>query len=271
MIIRTKYLALLAISLMVSGTMAQAAYIPLLNNESTHQSILADDFESYDLHSAPNNCGPEKAIWGQPFGVSAEYGNSVGIWQSTYGGLTGGEGNKCLLVDRGAGGCGITGYGDADRSNVGETIKASMLFYNFNVETSVYLQQGDTTLLQLGIFGSNGGTGPGIVKVLNPDQATWSDTGFRFANEESAVWSKLEVTYVNGNLANKFAISVDGGDPFTATGYAAGNLNAIMFKSDANHSTGLFDAVGAVPEPSSLAVLVSGILGLLAYAWRKRR
>ena len=35
-----------------------------------------------------------------------------------------------------------------------------------------------------------------------------------------------------------------------------------------------FDDVGissVVPEPSTIALLTTGLLGLLAYAWRKRR
>jgi hypothetical protein len=31
------------------------------------------------------------------------------------------------------------------------------------------------------------------------------------------------------------------------------------------------DVVKAVPEPSTLALLAGGLLGLIAYAWRKRK
>lgn len=36
-------------------------------------------------------------------------------------------------------------------------------------------------------------------------------------------------------------------------------------------ATGVFHSVTLVPEPSSIAILASSLLGLLAYAWRKRK
>ena len=35
--------------------------------------------------------------------------------------------------------------------------------------------------------------------------------------------------------------------------------------------TGVGDSVSFVPEPSTLALIASGLIGLLCYAWRKRR
>ena len=250
-------------------TATEAAYVPLLQNMRTGEAILADNFEGYDLHSAPNNCGPAAAYWGAPYVNDSTYGNSVGVWSNTYGGLTGGEGNQCLLLDRGSGACWITGYGDATKSVARDTVKASMLFYNFNLETSVYLNQGDKQLLQIGLYGSNGTSNPGKVKVLNPATGTWAETGFAFPNETAPAWTRLEVTHVNGT--DQFAVSVNGGTPLTVTGNTAGNLDAIMFKPDGDHSTGLFDAVAAVPEPSTIALIGTGLIGLLAYAWRKRK
>lgn len=257
---------LAVVLVLAAGVVAQAAYVPLLQNVTTGQAIFYDDFESYDLYSAPNNCGPAGATWSAPTVLGS---SSVGVWNTTYGGLTGGEGDQCLLLDRVDQACWITAYGDASLSGSGETVKASLLFYNFNAETSLYFNQGDTQLLQIGLWGGNGTSDPGIVKVVAPDGSAWIDTGFTFPNEAAPAWTKLEVTHVNGT--DQFAISVNDGTPFTATGYASGNLNALMFKPDANYSTGLFDAVEEVPEPATLGLLVSGVLGLLAYAWKKRR
>jgi hypothetical protein len=254
-----------ALVLAATGVVAQAGYVPLLKNMDTGLSILEDNFESYALHVAPNNAGPAAATWGTP--GNATGGNAVGIWPNNYGALTGGEGAQCLLLDRGSEdpGCWITGYGDAARSGNDETVKATMLFYNFNVETSVYLQQGDTELLQVLLYGG-AGTDPGHVRVYNTELV---DTGLTFAGDATPAFSKLEITHVNGT--NAWDISVDGSAPVSVAGYAAGNVDAIKFKCDGPHSTGLFDAVAEVPEPSTFALLASGFMGLLAYAWRNRK
>ena len=58
----------------------------------------------------------------------------------------------------------------------------------------------------------------------------------------------------------------------TGASQAAGNLE-IYFESKAMQLA--FDNVSlsysVVPEPSAIALLVSGLIGLAAYAWRRRR
>ena len=126
-----------------------------------------------------------------------------------------------------------------------------MLFYTFNAEASVYLNQGDTQLVQIGLFGG-ADANPGHVKVVDPTGNYWIDTGFTFPGDAAPAWTKLVVTHLNGNNS-QFAISVNGGTPFTATGFASGDVNAIEFKCDGDHSTGLFGEVSAhspSPRPS---------------------
>lgn len=78
---------------------------------------------------------------------------------------------------------------------------------------------------------------------------------------------------VNGNLTanygSTFAVTFADGTPFTEVS------NVWTCESGARswtytESTGVLNFV-AVPEPSSLVLLVCGLAGLLAYAWRKRK
>jgi hypothetical protein len=54
----------------------------------------------------------------------------------------------------------------------------------------------------------------------------------------------------------------------TSTQYVPGNTNLI---DGGTATVGGFAPVGVVPEPSSLALLCTGILGMGGYAWRRRK
>ena len=67
---------------------------------------------------------------------------------------------------------------------------------------------------------------------------------------------------VDGNSVASGSFAWGGGDRYLGIGKPAGNKTTIWFDNL---------SLNSVPEPSSLAILASAIVGLLAYAWRKRR
>jgi hypothetical protein len=94
-------------------------------------------------------------------------------------------------------------------------------------------------------------------------------------------WQSWKVDYVIG--AQNATFSIDGGTPASVPvsntgGYASGwngHVVAFQFSEDLGSPSYCIDnlvvTAGAVPEPGSMAILVSALIGLVAYAWRKRR
>jgi hypothetical protein len=75
----------------------------------------------------------------------------------------------------------------------------------------------------------------------------------------SAAWFSTSVTRGVGNLYGRIYVPTGGGFSMTG-GVLLNDANVLMGAG----STG-------VPEPGTLALLASGLVGLLAYAWRKRK
>ena len=92
-------------------------------------------------------------------------------------------------------------------------------------------------------------------------------------------WHNVEVDWLKG--AGTFTLSIDGvtSDPLLAaptSGWSNSGATtaAVMeYTGDANpgNFTTYIDGVKPIPEPSAVVLLASGLIGLLAYAWRKRR
>ena len=131
---------------------------------------------------------------------------------------------------------------------------------------AIYGKAGDGTILfQLQAFGS------GDVRYVNYAGGTpppTISTGLAF---DMNVWQKWEIDYAFGAATG--SLTIDGetfnGLPFAATEVGWGQ---IIFNKPATAATGKgVTFVDEVPEPAGMVLLLSGMVGLLAYAWRKRR
>jgi hypothetical protein len=89
-------------------------------------------------------------------------------------------------------------------------------------------------------------------------------------------WHHVTMDY--SPMTSTFSLAIDGQTPLT--GLAVTTPSAVDGFRFVETSAGqdrwsCYDnvkvSVGAVPEPSSIALLVSAIMGLVAYAWRKRK
>lgn len=78
-------------------------------------------------------------------------------------------------------------------------------------------------------------------------------------------WQKWELDYNIGDTVIK--LTIDGVSASNIPIMSGGNLGAISLVSS---SIAYADEV-SVPEPSMVALLVTGLFGLLCYAWRKRK
>jgi hypothetical protein len=83
-------------------------------------------------------------------------------------------------------------------------------------------------------------------------------------------WQKWTIDY---NI-NDPTFTLKIGDSPAVSGIAAnsgGALGYVSLTQDVYRAAVFFDDVRAVPEPSTVVILLSAVVGLLVYAWRKRR
>ena len=194
-------------------------------------------------------------------------GNPNGVW--TYGKYTGGLNPASFVAyDNAFTFTEGTGTG-LERWSTGSASDPCAL-YNPTSATIAAPAWGNTTFAP-GKFSLSPSSGPSAVRWTAPTDGLvdWSLTamGIQEVFDPSSVH-----VYYNGSLA-KSIWSAGYNVPSTISGVrvavTAGDQFDIMVSGD--KLTQLDATVTYVPEPSACVLILSGIAGLLAYAWRKRR
>jgi hypothetical protein len=93
----------------------------------------------------------------------------------------------------------------------------------------------------------------------------WPPTAVAGVTYVADKWQKWEIDYNIGDAFLK--LTVDGASASNIPIISGGDLGCIQLVSS---SIGYADEI-AVPEPSSVALLSAGLIGLLAFAWKKRK
>ena len=95
----------------------------------------------------------------------------------------------------------------------------------------------------------------------------WVDTGITYAENQ---WQKWQIDWTVGS--STFALKVDNATAASVPLDTSGSYSALSnFWFGTGEGSTMYVGAIPIPEPCSLALLSSGLLGLLAYAWRKRK
>jgi hypothetical protein len=178
---------------------------------------------------------------------------------STYSGTTGLEGvfnavgtGKKLSVSTGEATSGDGWWSDTAG---GSTLSNSKTYFSTANAGTLDSATGYTVLNGTVMFARDG--------TWNSTTGFWSDTASSYL--QGSWFSTTAKTAGTGNAARLAAIAVTTGGDVSYTG------DMLLSKTGGGLAREVTFTTAAVPEPGTLAMLAGGLVGLLAYAWRKRK
>jgi hypothetical protein len=240
-------------------------------------TMFADDFEGMGTAVSPgtyasNLGGDYNPTGGSPgsWAITEQYADRIQVTNSTTSPDPGAyQGNNYLRIVR-----------DGNENYAQMNFATQGMGQTYEWKANVYLPA-EWAGNPMGILG-NGGALFNIITNYDGSHAgaihsytgPWPPSNLASVSFAIGKWQQWKLDYTEGTA--NITLTVDGNSstlPINASG--ALSLSNISIFSDMGSGCYL-DAVSVtnvtpVPEPSTLVLLTGGLLGLLAYAWRKRR
>ncbi len=126
----------------------------------------------------------------------------------------------------------------------------------------------------------------GVCALLRTDRVNWYSAGMETWSpmppnlgavittmvDMTSGYHKLGITVApNATVAHVWVDDVDQGSVTLTIGGFGRPAVAFGDGSNGSHGEANWDYVNVIPEPSAMSLLATGLLGLLCYAWRRRR